>query len=108
MTEKDIFEKYANLRKTKLNAKNNKEVYPKSDVMTTNIKRWKCEKEHEVKSKIGNIFVNEKILKEYAVKIYEIDPYFLSILEKIYKLMKIGVKIYYLELMFILLNISYL
>ena len=39
MTEKDIFEKYANLRKTKLNAKNNKEVYPKSDVMTTNIKR---------------------------------------------------------------------
>ena len=60
MTEKDIFEKYANLRKTKLNAKNNKEVYPKSDVMTTNIKRWKGEKEHEVKSKIGNIFVNEK------------------------------------------------
>ena len=108
MTEKDIFEKYANLRKTKLNAKNNKEVYPKSDVMTTNIKRWKGEKEHEVKSKIGNIFVNEKILKEYAVKIYEIDPYFLSILEKIYKLMKIGGKIYYLELMFILLNISYL
>ena len=32
--------------------------------------------EYEVKSKIGNIFVNEKILKEYSVKIYEIDPYF--------------------------------
>ena len=32
--------------------------------------------EHEVKSKIGNIFVNEKILEEYPVKIYEIDPYF--------------------------------
>ena len=32
--------------------------------------------EYEVKSKIGNIFVNEKILKEYFVKIYEIDPYF--------------------------------
>ena len=32
--------------------------------------------EHEVKSKIGNIFVNEKILEEYSVKIYEIDPYF--------------------------------
>ena len=32
--------------------------------------------EHEVKSKIGNIFVNEKILKEYSVKIYKIDPYF--------------------------------
>ena len=32
--------------------------------------------EYEVKSKIGNIFVNEKILEEYSVKIYEIDPYF--------------------------------
>ena len=32
--------------------------------------------EHEVKSKIGNIFVNEKILEEYSVKIYRIDPYF--------------------------------
>ena len=32
--------------------------------------------EHEVKSKIGNMFVNEKILEEYSVKIYEIDPYF--------------------------------
>ena len=32
--------------------------------------------EHEVKSKIRTIFVNEKILEEYSVKIYEIDPYF--------------------------------
>ena len=32
--------------------------------------------EHEVKSKIGNIFVNEKILEEYFVKVYEINPYF--------------------------------
>ena len=32
--------------------------------------------EHEVKSKIGNIFVNEKIIEEYSVKIYKIDPYF--------------------------------
>ena len=32
--------------------------------------------EYEVKSKIGNIFVNEKILEEYSVKIYRIDPYF--------------------------------
>ena len=32
--------------------------------------------EHEVKSKIGTIFANEKILEEYCVKIYEIDPYF--------------------------------
>ena len=32
--------------------------------------------EHEVKSKIGAIFVNEKIFEEYSVRIYEIDPYF--------------------------------
>ena len=32
--------------------------------------------EQEVKSKIGNIFVNAKILEEYSVKIYKIDPYF--------------------------------
>ena len=32
--------------------------------------------EYEVKSKIGKIFVNEKILEEYSIKIYEIDPYF--------------------------------
>ena len=32
--------------------------------------------EHEVKSKIGTIFVNEEILEEYSVRIYEIDPYF--------------------------------
>ena len=32
--------------------------------------------EFEVKSKIGNIFLNEKILEEYSVNVYEIDPYF--------------------------------
>ena len=32
--------------------------------------------EHEVKSKIGNMFVNEKLLEEYSVRIYEINPYF--------------------------------
>ena len=32
--------------------------------------------EHEVKSKIGHILVNEKILEEYSVKIYKIDPCF--------------------------------
>ena len=38
--------------------------------------------EHEVKSKIGNKFVNEEILEEYSVKIYEIDPYFSKNYEK--------------------------
>ena len=32
--------------------------------------------EHEVKSKIGAIFVKEKIFEEHSVKIYEIDSYF--------------------------------
>ena len=62
--------------------------------------------ENEVKSKIGNISVNETILEEYSVKIYEIDLYFYEHYRKKYKLMKMGVNIYYLELMFILLNIS--
>ena len=32
--------------------------------------------EFEVKSKIGKLFMDEKILEEYSIKIYEIDPYF--------------------------------
>ena len=32
--------------------------------------------EFEVKSKIGKFLMNEKILEEYFVKIYEIDLYF--------------------------------
>ena len=61
--------------------------------------------EFEVKSKIGNIFVNEKILEEYSVKIYKIDPYFYEHYGKKYKLMKMGVNIYYLELIFILVSV---
>ena len=52
------------------------------------------------------MFVNEKILEEYSVKIYEIDPYFYEhYKKKKYKLMKMEVNTYYLELIFILLNI---
>ena len=32
--------------------------------------------EHEVKSKRGNMFVIEKILEEYSLMVYKIDPYF--------------------------------
>ena len=32
--------------------------------------------EFKVKSKIGKLFVNEKVLEEYSVRIYKIDPYF--------------------------------
>ena len=131
MTEREIFEKYVNLSEDELSEKSNKNVYVKNHVMTTVIKRCRGEKkrggrkvvgfkiklmipeskitecpEYEIKSKIGNTFVNEKILEEYSVKIYEIDPYFYEHYRKKYKLMKMGVNIYYLELMFILLNIS--
>ena len=130
MTEREIFEKFDNLSEDELNTKSNKKVYVKNDVMTTVIKRCRGERkrgerkidgfreklmipeseisecpEFEVKSKI---FVNEKILEEFSVKIYEIDPYFYEHYTKKYKLIKMSVNIYYLELMFILLNIPQL
>ena len=61
--------------------------------------------EFEVKSKIGKIFKNQNLLEEYSVKIYEIDPYFYEHYEKKYKLMKMGVNIYYLQLIFILVSV---
>ena len=78
-----------------LNTKSSKFVYVKNNIMTNIIKHCRGEKkrgiraidgfrkqlmipdfeiskcpEHEVKSKIGTIFVNKKILEEYSVKIY--------------------------------------
>ena len=62
--------------------------------------------EHEVKSKIGHIFVNEKILEKYYVQIHEIDPYFYEHYKKrTFNLMKMDMNTYYLELMFVLMNI---
>ena len=58
----------------------------------------------EAKSKIGKIFKNQNLLEEYSLKIYEIDPYFYEHYEKKYKLMKMDVNIYYLELIFILVS----
>ena len=48
----------------------------------------------EFKTNIGNIFVNEKIFKEYSVKICKIDPYFYEHYGKKYKLMKMGLYLY--------------
>ena len=101
MTETEINENFANLSNDKLNKKSSKFVYVKNNVMTNVIKHCRGEKkrgiraidgfrrklmisdfeitkcpEHKVKSKIGIIFVNEKILEKYSVKIYEIDSYF--------------------------------
>ena len=101
MTEKKIYKKFSNLSEDEFNTKSNKNIYVRNDVMTNIIKHCRGETkrgiraidrfrkklmipdfeiskcpEHEVKSKIGTIFVNEKILEEYSVKIYEIGPYF--------------------------------
>ena len=126
----EIFERYVNLSEDTLSEKSNKNVYVKNDVMTTGIKRWRGKEkrgrrkidgfrkklmiqdyeiaecpEHKVKWKIGKIFVNGKILEEYSLKIYEIDPYFYEHYKKKKKLTKMSMNTYYLELMFILLNI---
>ena len=61
--------------------------------------------EHEVKPKIGAIFINEKILEEYSVKIYEIDHYFYEHYKEKIQTDKMIENTYYLELIFILLNI---
>ena len=60
--------------------------------------------EFAVKSKIGKIFKKHNLIEQYSVRIYEIDPYFYEHYEKKYKLIKMGVNIYYLELMFISIN----
>ena len=39
--------------------------------------------ENMAKSKIGTISANKKILEEYSVKIYEINPYFFEHYKKI-------------------------
>ena len=130
MTKKQIYKKFTNLSQEKLNTINNKKTYVKNDVMTTVIKRCRGEKtrgiraidgfrnklmipdseipkcsEFEVKLKIRKILKNHKFIEEYSVRIYKIDPYFYKHYEKKYKLMKMGVNIYYLELMFTLVNI---
>ena len=94
MTEREIYEKFDNLSKNELNTKSNKNVYVKNNVMTNIIKHCRGEKKrgiraidgfrkklmipdseiskcpkHEVKSKIRSIFMDEKVLEEYSVKI---------------------------------------
>ena len=102
-TEREILEKFDNLSEDKLNTKSIKNVYVRNNVMSTVVKRCRSKKkrderkihgfrkklmipeyeiaecpEFEVKSKIGNIFVNKKILEEYSVRIYQIDPFLSS------------------------------
>ena len=57
--------------------------------MTPDSEIPKCQK-FEVKSKIGKLFMNEKILKEYSVRIYEIDSCFYENYEEKIKIDKNG------------------
>ena len=93
MTEREIYEKHGNLSEDEFR-KSNKAVYVANGVMTNVIKRCRGEKrrgvrkidgfrkklmipdseipecpEFKFKSIIGNIFVNEKIVEEYSVKV---------------------------------------
>ena len=114
MTEREIYKTFGNLSEDKLNTKRNKYIYVRNDFMTTIIKRCRGEKkrgmraidgfrkklmipgseipkcpEFEVKSKIGKLFMNEKIIEEYPVKIVETDPYFYEHYKKINKQIKV-------------------
>ena len=101
MTEREIFENFGKLSNKELDNLCNRSFFVKNTIMTHIINHCKGEKkrgvkkidgfrkklfipdyqiyesiENKVKSKIGTIFVNEVILEEYSVKIYEIDSYF--------------------------------
>ena len=126
MTEREIFENFSKLSYNELDHLCNKSVFVKNTIMTNIIEHGRGEKrgikkidrfrkklyipdykisesiEHKVKSKIGIIFVNEDILEEYSVKIYELDPYFSEHYKKKYKLIKMVDNIYCLELIFML------
>ena len=58
--------------------------------------------EFEVKSNMGNVW---KILEEYSVRVYKIDPYFYQHYKEKIEVDKNEPNTYYLELMYILLNI---
>ena len=60
--------------------------------------------ELDVKSKIGKLFMNKKVLEECSVKIYEFDSFFYEHHTK-KKLTKMAGNTYYLEMMSILLKI---
>ena len=63
----------------------------------------KCS-EFEVKSEIGKIFQNHNPLKNILLGFLKLILIFINIMKKKYKLIKMGVNIYYIELMFILIN----
>ena len=122
MTERQIFGKQDNISEDELNTNSSKNVYVENDVMSSVIKGCKGEKkrqknnrriqkkvdddcpEHEVKSKIESIYVNEKYSKIILLRFIKLILTLVSITRKKCKLIKMNASIYYLELMFSLLN----
>ena len=60
--------------------------------------------EFEVKSKIGKNFKNHNPFKHILLRFMKLILFLYKQYQKRYKLIKMGVNIYYLELMFILIN----
>ena len=50
MTEREIYEKFSNLREDKLNRKSNTNIYVRNDVMKTIIKRCRGEKKRGIRA----------------------------------------------------------
>ena len=107
MTEREIYEKFGNISEDELNAKSNKNIYVRNDVMTTIIKRCRGKKkrgiraidgfrkklmipdfeipkcpEFEVKSKIRKLFMNKKSLKNILSRFINLILIFMSITKK--------------------------
>ena len=118
MTKREVYKMFDKLSEKELNTKNNKRTYVRNDVMTAIIKRCRGEKtkgikaidgfrkkfmipdseipkciEFEVKSKIGKTFKNQNLFEEYSMKLILI---FMSTMKQKYKLIKMGVNIYYI------------
>ena len=98
MTKRKIYKKFTNLSEKELNTKN-KKTSVRNDVMTTVIKRCRGEKTRGIRAIDGFrkklMIPDSKIPKcpEFEVK------------SKIGNMIKMGVNIYYLELIFILVNV---
>ena len=131
MTKRQIYKKFTNLSDEELNTKNNKKTYVRNDVMTTIIKRCRGEKtrgiraidgfrkklmipdskipkcaEFKVKLKIRKFLRTIIPLKNVLLRFMKLILIFINIIKK-YKLIKMGVNVFYLELMFILINFYY-
>ena len=131
MTKREVCQKFTNLSKQELNTKDNENWYAGNDVKTT-ITKWcrggktrgiraidgfrkklmitdskipKCA-EFKVKLKIRKFLRTIIPLKNVLLRFIKLILIFINIIKK-NKLIKMGVNVFYLELMFILINFYY-